>query len=159
MIQMKTILLAVSFILFSGVNAQCPNPEKFLKSKGSRDGYGESSQSRSGFVRAGEVYEAVFIAQGSTLYKMTIGPIDKNVGNLKYEIYEMVVEKKIENGKSVYRKEKQVLFSSIDNQPVEFRSDEVRKIYVKVMLEGEDKEQLACVGILIEHKKAVKLGF
>lgn len=156
---MKSYILTICLISFVTVYGQCPNPDRFIKVKGEKNGYSENSQSRSGYVRVGEVFETVFITQDANEYRLTINPYDKDAGNLKYEIYEMVVEKRLENGKSVYKKVKQVLYSSADDQSIEIRSDGTRKIYVKVMMEGEDKDRLECVGILVEHKRAKKVGF
>jgi hypothetical protein len=157
---MKRILTTILLVLFFGANAQCPNPEKFVKvSRRDNSGFVNNSQSRSGFVRVGEVFETVFVVQDGSDYRLKINPLNEDAGTIKYEIYEMVVRKKKENGRYVFKKVKQVLFSSAEDQPIEIISDGVRKIYVKIMLDGEDKNKIECVGILVQHRRAQKVGF
>ena len=157
---MKKFLTTLCIVFFFGVSAQCPSPERFVKvSRRDNSGFVNNSQSRSGFVRVGEVFETVFVVQDGSDYRLTINPLNEDAGAIKYEIYEMVVRKKKENGRYVFKKVKQVLFSSAEDQPIEIISDGVRKIYVKIMLDGEDKNKIECVGILVQHLKAQKVGF
>lgn len=157
---MKNRILSLCLVCFVTVQAQCPQPDSFIKySRKERLGYVENSQSRSGYVRVGEVFETVFVVQDGSDYRLTIKPIDEEAGEIKYEIYELVVRKKKEDGKTVFKKVKNVLFSSAEDQPIEIISDGVRKIYVKIMLDGADKNTIECVGILVEHRKAQKVGF
>jgi len=157
---MRKFLATLFSVLFVFVQAQCPNPEKFIKSdRDDQKGYVYNSQSRSGYVRVGEVFETVFVVQDGSDYRMTISPYNEDAGSIKYEIYELVVRKKKEDGKVVFKKVKQVLYSSAEDKPIEIISDGVRKIFVKIMLDGEDRNKIECVGILVEHRKAQKLGF
>lgn len=150
--------LILFFVLVGSISfSQCPNPEKFIKTKGKE--YSNNSQSRSAYIRVGEVFETVFICQGGYDYRLSIEAFEKDAGSIKYEVYELVVSKVEENGKYVYKKQKHVLYSSVDNQPIEIRTDDTRKIYVKMLLDGEDVDRIECVGILAEYKKAKKVGF
>jgi hypothetical protein len=154
---MRSFLILLFVLVGSSSFSQCPNPERFIKNKGRE--YSNNSQSRSAYIRVGEVFETVFICQGGYDYRFTIEAYEKDAGNIKYEVYEMVVSKVEENGKYVYKKQKHVLYSSVDNQPIEIRTDDTRKIYIKMLLDGEDIDRIECVGILAEYKKAKKVGF
>ncbi len=157
---MRNFITTLCIVCFLGANAQCPQPKKFIKiPKKERLGYVHNSQSRSGYVRVGEVFETVFVVQNGSDYRLTINPLNEDAGSVKYEIYELVVRKKKENGRTVFKKVKNVLFSSAEDQPIEIISDGVRKIYVKIMLDGDNRNKIECVGILVEHRKAQKVGF
>lgn len=157
---MKKLLSTLFIVALFSTHGQCPSPEKFIKyGRKDRGDYVHNSQSRSGYVRIGEVFETVFVVQDGSDYRLTIQPLEEEAGEIKYEIYEMVIRKKKENGRYVFKKVKQVLFSSAEDVPIEIISDGVRKIYVKIMLDGEDKNAIECVGILVEHRKAQEVGF
>ena len=82
------------------------NPDRFIKySRKDRElGYVQNSQSRSGYVRVGEVFETVFVVQDGSDYRLTINPFNEEAGSVKYEIYELVVRKKKENNKTVFQR-------------------------------------------------------
>ncbi len=158
---MKKIVIILT-LLFSGilaVNAQCPEAQSFIKYKKDKSGYVVSSQSKSGNLESGEVYETVFIAQPGMDYRVTIQAVSAEV-SCNYEIYEMVVVKTMEDGKARYQKEKQVLFSSTDPEKlIEFSSEGMRKLYISVSTSGSDPKSIDCVGVLIEQKRSLKIGF
>lgn len=158
---MKALILT-GLLLTGAVYAQCPAPETFVKEKSKvKEAYEVNSQSRSGSVRPGETYEMSFIAQNGMDYRLSMKAANGAEGTLSYEIYEMVVEKKTVNGKTVYKRSRQVLASSGDNAstPLEFSTDKARKVFVAVTLTGGDPKKTQCVGVLIEDKKSTKLGF
>lgn len=136
--------------------AQCPPVESFLKKK--KDDYSLNSQSRVGAIDADKSYEMSFIAHPGLDYRLTTVLGEGSAGTLNYEIYELVTEKKMEDGKEVFKKVKKVLATS-GSEPLEFVSDKARKIFVNVSISGGDKKKHACVGVVIETKRSVKTGF
>jgi hypothetical protein len=149
-----TVLLAAGTISY----AQCPAPATFIKEKKNKDAFMVSSQSRSAAVKPGQTYEHAFIAQPGMDYRLSVALQDPSAGTLSYEVYELSVEKKMENGKDVYKKSKKVLAGSA-SESLEFNTDKIRKIYVAVSLSGGDQKNAECVGVLIEDKKSTRLGF
>ena len=156
---MKLRSLIILILMNFTAQAQCPPAERFVKNKDDKLGFDKNSQSRSAYIRSGEIFETVFICQGGYDYRFTLDTYDKKGGNLKYEVYEMVINKVIENGKSQYRKEKNVLYSSMDSTPIVVSTEDSRKIYIKLLLESGNKEAIECTGILVEYKRALKIGF
>jgi hypothetical protein len=156
---MKKYLFSLFVFCLIGTYAQCPKPTRILKSESKSSGFSVNSQSRCGLLRVGEVFETVIVVQSGNDYKFNIAPETEGIGKLVYEIYENVVKKNTDNGKSIYKKTKEVLFSSNNEEAIEFRTDQTRKIHVKVMIEGEDSDQLNCVALLIETKRSDKSGF
>lgn len=138
--------------------AQCPPVESFLKKKKEKDEYNLNSQSRVGVVDSDKSYEMSFIAHPGLDYRLTTVLGEGSAGTLNYEIYELVTEKKTEDGKEVFKKVKKVLATS-GSEPLEFNSDKARKIFVNVSISGGDKKKHACVGVVIETKRTVKTGF
>lgn len=157
---MRILSLVILLLLTTGsAMSQCPDPDKFIKVKEDKKDFYENSQSKSGYIRAGEIFETVFICQGGYDYRFTLGMADDKAGSLKYEVYEMVVNKKNVNGKSTYVKEKNVLHNSLSAGSIYISSDETRKIYFRILLEGGNTEETYCSGILVEFKKKKKIGF
>ena len=161
---MKTIFTSAFIIFFSFTFAQCPAPEVMLKERPKtkvKDPYSVNSQSRSGSVTSDSRFEMSFIAQQGMDYRLTTKPLKGAVGSVSYEVYEMVVEKKMENNTEVFKRVKRVLASSNDAgaDPLEFTTDKTRKVFVSMSLTGGDKKKPVCVGILLEDKRATKLGF
>lgn len=155
---MKFIVTLTLLFGFVFVFAQCPPAETFLKKKKNKDEYNLSSQSRSGAIAVDESYEMSFIAHPGLDYRLTTVLGEGSVGTLNYEIYELVVEKKMEGDKEVFKKVKKVLASS-GSESLEFISDKSRKIFINVSIAGGDKKKHACVGVIIETKRSVKTGF
>jgi hypothetical protein len=155
---MKFILTFTLLFTFVFGFAQCPPAETFMKKKKEKDDYNLNSQSRSGAIAADESYEMSFIAHPSLDYRLSTILGEGSVGTLNYEIYEMVVEKKTEDGKEIFKKVKKVLATS-GTDALEFSSDKSRKIFVNVSITGGDKKKHACVGVIIETKRTVKTGF
>lgn len=138
--------------------AQCPPVESFLAKKKEKDDYNLNSQSRVGAIDSDKSYEMSFIAHPGLDYRLTTVLGEGSAGTLTYEIYELVVEKKMEGDKEVFKKVKKVLAAS-GSEPLEFVSDKARKIFVAVSINGGDKKKHACVGIVIETKRSIKKGF
>lgn len=161
---MKT-LLTILLATVVGINfAQCPPAEVIAKDKTKskeKEIYAVSSQSRSAAITSDKAYEMSFIAQPGFDYRLTTKAQAPASGTISYEVYEMVVEKKTENGKEVYKKSKKVLASSNETggAPLEFTTNEARKVFVSVELSGGDKKKPTCVGVLVETKRTTKIGF
>jgi hypothetical protein len=156
---MKFILTSALLFGFVFSFAQCPPAESFMKKKKQKDDYNLNSQSRSGAIAADETYEMSFIAHQGLDYRLSTLLGEGSVGTLNYEIYEMVVEKKTEDGKEYFKKVKKVLASSGVAEALEFTSDKARKIFVNVSITGGDKKKLGCVAVIIETKRTQKTGF
>jgi len=158
---MKTFVLTCLVVLATSTFAQCPTAESIVRSKKKKDAYGISSQSRSGSVKPGETYEMSFIAQAGMDYRLSSALANPADGTISYEVYEMIVEKKMVNGKETFKRVKHVLATSAEAgaEALEFTTDQTRKIFVAVTLSGGDMKKVQCVGILIEDKKTAKLGF
>ena len=156
---MNRFLICLFAIFMVSSYAQCPKPTKIVKAQAKSRGFAINSQSRTGYLRIGEIFETVVVAQGGNDYKISIVQDDPQKGNLVYELYENVVKKTTVKGKTQYKKTKEVLFSSKEEESIEFRTDQTRKIHIKVMIEGENDDALDCVAILIETKRSAKIGF
>ena len=159
---MRSIILTCIVVAATSVYAQCPAPETFVKGKTkTKDAYLPSSQSRSGAVKSGETYEMSFIAQEGMDYRLSSKAYDAASGTITYEVYEMVVEKKVVDGKETFKRVKHVLANSgqAGGAALEFTTDKARKVFVSVSLSGGDPKKAECVGVLVESKKSTKLGF
>ncbi|HLP53952.1 MAG TPA: hypothetical protein VK151_02950 [Fluviicola sp.] len=159
---MKALLLTFLVVCVSAGYAQCPTAESIVKSKSkTKDSYGVNSQSRSGSVKSGETYEMSFIAQDGMDYRLSTKLANPAAGTISFEVYEMIVEKKMVDGKETYKRTKHVLANSNDSGTgsLEFTTDKSRKIFVAVSLSGGDPKKPVCVGVLVEDKKSTKLGF
>lgn len=137
------------------VLAQCPVPEKIAKPTTEKNSYKPSSQSKSGALKPGDSYEMAFIAQDGYDYKISSAAQNASAGLVSFEIFEMVTEKDA-NGQ--YKKVRNIISSSDGTQPVEFTTDKARKLMIKVTLEAKESKKPECVAVLIEDKKAIKIG-
>lgn len=160
---MKAIITTILLIGASVLNAQCPSVETIAKERPKskeKDPYSISSQSRTASLLAEQTYEMSFIAQNGMDYRLTTKQLKSAAGTISYEVYEMVVEKTEVNGKTEYKRVKHVLASSGDSgASLEFSTDKVRKVFVSITLSGGDKKKPVCVGVLVEDKRATKIGF
>lgn len=159
---MRSAILTLLLISVTASYAQCPAPETFVKGKSKKgDTYEVSSQSRTGSVKSGETYEMSFIAQQGMDYRLSSKAYNPAAGTISYEVYEMVVEKKVVDGKETFKRVKHVLATSADagGAPLEFTTDKTRKVFVAVTLSGGDAKKAECVGVLVEDKRSTKLGF
>jgi hypothetical protein len=145
------VLISSSTIVF----AQCPLPEKIVRSYG-KDKYVVSTQSKTGALKAGEYYELAFIAQEGYDYKISSGTESKDGSTASYEIYEMVTQKV---GEAEFKKVKKVITASDGTEAIEFQTDKARKLVIKVTLQSTTNPKPECVAILIEDRKSTKLGF
>ena len=157
---MKNIYLLSFTLVFSlSIFGQCPNPNDYLRGD-KKGGWSKNSQSKSGYLKPGETYELNFIAQRGMEYRVTIlaGNESFSEENVSYQVYHTQVQKVKEDGKSVYKRLKSMIFdSSEDEGKVKFSTDQTRKISVEVSIENYSKPQ--CVIVFIEARKSKELGF
>ena len=159
---MRSSIIIFILVLISFENwAHCEKPSKFIKAN-KKEGWAESTQSRAGYLKFNETYEMVFIAQKDMEYLLSFGSNLKALNSqIDFLIYEKVVVKVEENGSKVYRKIDNVLYDSKKrNSPSEmtFVNRETRKLYLTISLPNpSSKNRNPCVGVLIEHKRALKL--
>lgn len=156
---MKLITVLTLLMTFSIGFAQCPPVETLIKKRKIKDEYSLNSQSRVGNVAPDENYEMSFIAHPGLDYRLSTILGEGSIGTLTYEVYELVVEKRIVDGKETFKRVKRVLANSGAEPFLEFSSDQVRKIFINVHVAGGEKKKLACVGVIIETKRSVKTGF
>ena len=159
---MRSIILTCLIVVATSAYAQCPSPDTFVKGKSkTKDEYSVSSQSRSGSVKSGETYEISFIAQEGMDYRLSSKAYNSAAGTISYEVYELIVEKKMVDGKETFKRVKHVLANSgqAGGAALEFTTDQTRKVFITVSLTGGDAKKAECVGVLIENKRSTKLGF
>lgn len=158
---MKLIATLSVFLIGIIVTAQCPTIESIAKSKKkSKDEYVLSSQSRTGALLGDKKYEMSFVAQLGLDYRLSTVTAPGALGSVSYEIYELNVEETEAGSVEKYKKVKKVLASGdAGSEPIEFTTDKARKIYVSVSVSGGDKKKPTCVGVVIETKRSVKIGF
>ncbi len=155
---MKLIVTTILLLAFSATYAQCPSIEELLKKRNIKDEYNLNSQSRTGVLAPEQSYEMSFIAHPGLDYRLTTILADGSQGTLNYEIFEMVVEKKVVDGKETYKKTKKVLAKS-GSEALEFSSDSARKIFVNVTVNGGEKKKMSCVAVVVETKRSLRTGF
>lgn len=148
-------VLIVIFFAGGFIYAQCPTPEKIVKSTSKRDTYRPSTQSKSGALKPGGTYEMSFVARSGYDYKISCGAEDKNVNVVGFEIYEMITRR---DDKGNYKRVKNTISVSDGIEAIEFATDKSRKMMIKVTLEALESDKPQCMAVLIEHKKSVKLG-
>lgn len=155
---MKLIFTSILLVAFSVGFAQCPTIEYMLKKRNIKDEYNLNSQSRTGVLAPEQSYEMSFIAHPGLDYRLSTILAEGSQGTLNYEVFEMVVEKKIVDGKETYKKTKKVLATS-GSEPLEFDSNVARKIFVNVTVNGGEKKKMSCVAVVVETKRSQKTGF
>lgn len=148
------VTLQMSFLnIDSEVLSQCSSPEKIVKG-GGRDKFVLNRQSKSGVLKAGETYELVLNTKAGYDYKISSGMEGKTNVAIAFDVFENVTQK-VENGE--FKKIKKIVKSSDGKEPVEFQSDKVNVITIKVSLPPNDSTKPECVAILIEDRKSQKL--
>lgn len=159
-ITLLSALLMITSLSFS----QCPQPDQVLRPD-YKDGWGDNSQSKTGSLRPGDTYEMNFIVQAGLKYRITmlsgVGPYTDE--NVDFQLVGTEVQKVMENGKSVYKRQEVVYFDS-RNQPegekMVFSSPRTRKLTLKLKLNGvEDSKLVQCVIIFVETKRELQVGF
>lgn len=158
----------IAITLFAGAStlsfSQCPSPSQLVKLD-KKTGWNESSQSKSGALQAGEVYEYAFIAQRGLEYRITAlgGADDINMNNVEFKLYSNEVDKIEVDGKPVYKRlEKEVYNSEASDMGSQwiFSTSQTRKLTMKVHIVNTVKpEAIQCVAVYVETRRSIPLGF
>jgi len=129
------------------------------------------SQSKSATVEKGKVYEMGFVAYKSYVYRISTCTDVEDAEKINFEIFHMeLVRRPDKNGNPRIFKEKVSIYNnSADDmtQYYKFRVEKSEKLYLRVNVpvsgQSESKKMkgsdFVCVGVLLEHSRAEKLGF
>jgi len=129
-----------------------------------KEGWGPNSQSKSGPLQAGEVYEYTFIAQRGLEYRLTaLGGLNNiKVDNVEFELFDTEVKKVVQDGKPVYKRLKKVIYDSKSDESgsqVVFSTPKTRKLTIEVtVVNTEDPTAVQCVVVFVETRRIAKLG-
>ncbi len=130
-----------------------------------------NNQSKSATVEKGKVYEMSFIAYKDFVYRISTCTDVEDAEKINFEIFHMeLVRRPDKNGNPRIFKEKVSIFNNKENdmtQFYKFRVEKSEKLFVKVNVPSSGKSEskqfkdsdFVCVGVLLEHSKAEKLGF
>lgn len=162
--KLNNILIFPLFACLSMVSfGQCPSPSELIKPD-KKSGWSENSQSKSGALMAGEVYEYTFIAQRGVEYRITaLGGVDEVImDNVEFKLFDSEVEKVEVDGELVYKRLQKLVYDSksseIGNQLI-FSTPKTRKLTMKVnFVSAEDPEAIQCVAVYVETRRATPLG-
>jgi len=170
-------LAIVGFIVLQSIQAQqsCRKVHEFCK-----DGIPEEqqtknwemdNQSKYATVEKGKIYEMSFIAYGNFVYRISTCTDVEDAEKINFEIFHTeLVRRPDKNGNPRIFKEKVSIYNNKANdmtQFYKFRVEKSEKLYLRVNIpvsgKSEAKEfkdsDFVCVGVLLEHSKAERLGF
>jgi hypothetical protein len=108
-------------------------------------------------------YEETKVKSENEKLDLDGNPIYDEEGNPEMEVSYTTVKKRRYKVKEIIRFDSQK-----DGVEFSFMSDQTRKLYIEVIVPGggegdglmaEDGVQVACIGLLIEHRKGVRMGF
>lgn len=161
---MKQIVLILTLFVSAYSFAQCPSPGDVFEAD-EENGWAQSTQSKSGSLRPGDVYDMQFVAQSGIKYQITAASgVDKrsfSEENIDFQIIGKEVKKIEKNGREIYENEEVILYDSktSDNKAV-FYSDRSQRLILRVSVKGtKDEPQLIqCAVISVELKNIGKLG-
>lgn len=165
------LILATAVITYTAYS-QCQKTHYLCMDSFSKEEAAEywnlNNQSKSAVFAKGEDYEMSFIAYKGYQYRVSAcTDIVEGAGErVTFELFQEVLKK--EDG--LTHKVKESFYKNTDdgNAPyVKYTSQKTTKIFIKLSVPatGESKNRKlnntdnVCVGVLIEHKKAPKLGF
>ena len=129
------------------------------------------NQSKSATVEKGKVYEMSFVAYHDYIYRISNCTDVEDGEKINFEIFHMeLVRRPDKNGNPRIFKEKVSIYNNkADDMATfyKFRVEKSEKLYVQVNVPASGKSEakqfkdsdFVCVGVLLEHKKAGKLGF
>jgi hypothetical protein len=164
MIKFKHIFIIPLFASVSMVSySQCPSPSEVMKAD-KKEGWSESSQSKSGALQAGEVYEYTFIAQRGVEYRVSaLGGVDElSKDNVAYQLFDSEVQKVEVDGKPVYKRLEKVVYDSKKKESGDqlvFSTPKTRKLTMKVTITNTDKpDAIQCVAVFVESRRLAELG-
>jgi hypothetical protein len=154
---MKGVLASFFIFISCWTFTQCNTQELIKNASKVKSDYGVNSQSKTGMLLSKKDYEMSFIAQKNMDYRISCGTVSTDDGKVFFEIYEMVTQKDAQGN---YKKVKNILFESKDfeNNTIEFTTDQLRKLLIKVHYDNGKSKIPECIGVLIEDKKTIKIG-
>ncbi len=130
------------------------------------------NQSKSATFEKGKTYEMSFIAYQDFVYRLsTCTDVVEGGEKINFEISRMELVRKNDNaGNQRLFKEKVVVYNNnTENMKgfYKFRVEKTEKLFVKVNIPSSGKSEnksltdseYVCVGVLIEHRRAAKVGF
>ncbi len=129
------------------------------------------NQSKYATVEKGKVYEMSFIAYRDFIYRISTCTDVEDAEKINFEIFHSeLVKRPDKNGKSRIFKEKVAIYNNNADDLVQlykFRLEKSEKLYVRVNVPASGKSEnkqfkdsdFVCVGILLEHTRARKIGF
>jgi hypothetical protein len=138
-----------------------------------------NNQSTSGVITKGESHELSIMVYKDIDYRLAFCSDNPELeGKIQFQVFERVTKmEKVydpKQKKDIYKKmqaEEMILDNAnLEGQPqdVDFTSSATRRLYIRVILPegetGQGKKSLkvadyACVGILVQHQRGVKIGF
>lgn len=157
-------------------HSQCKRTHYFCTSLLDKEQQAEfwnlNNQSKSATFEKGKTYKMSFIAYKGFDYRISVcTDIVEGGDKVRFELmHDAIVRVKDEYGNTNIQRKKESLYKNADDNLspyLEFTVDKTKKFYldVKVPAAGESKDRKlsksdnVCVGVLLEHKKASKLGF
>lgn len=167
--------LMMGFVAFQAYS-QCQKTHYFCTSLLDKEKQAEfwnlNNQSQSATFEKGKVYKMSFIAYEGFDYRISVcTDVTEGGDKVRYELFhDAVIRVKDEYGNTNIKRTKESLYKNSDDNlspSLEFTVDKTKKFYIDVNVpaSGESKDRKlsatdnVCVGVLLEHKKAAKLGF
>lgn len=166
-------LLAIVVVLQA--YSQCQKTHYFCTTQLSKEEQAEfwnlNNQSQSATFAKGQVYEMSFVAYKGYDYRVSVCTDIVGGDKVAFELLQdEVIRVKDEYGNTNIKKTKEAVYNNKDDNmkpTIIFTTDKTKKFYIKVNVPptGESKDKAlgktenVCVGVLLEHKEAAKLGF
>ena len=174
----RALIIGVALIGFIAIQAysQCQKTHYFCTTLLDKEQQAEfwnlNNQSKSATFEKGKVYKMSFIAYKGFDYRISVcTDIKEGADKVRFELFhDAIVRVKDEYGNTNIQRKKESFYSNQDDNlspMVEFTVDKTKKFYIDVNVPaaGESKDRKlsktdnVCVGVLLEHKKAAKMGF
>ncbi|MBD3638586.1 MAG: hypothetical protein HUJ25_14630 [Crocinitomicaceae bacterium] len=167
--------VVVGIVAFQAYS-QCAKTHYFctslLSEEQQKEYWSLNNQSKSATFAKGKTYKMSFIAYKGYDYRISVcTDIIEGGDKVRFELFhDAIVRVKDEYGNTNIKRQKESLYKNADDNlspMVEFAVDKTTKFFLDVAVpesgESQDrklkKSDNVCVGVLLEHKKADKLGF
>lgn len=163
MFKLINILTLVATLSAGYLFSQCPQASKII-SVDHKNGWGENSQSKSGELRPGDVYEMRLIIQSGIKYRIraVAGIENFSADNVDFQVVGKKVDKVQQGDEISYRSTEVILYDTKDaafSDEAIFLSDRTQRLTVRVEVKGNDGIGLVqCAAILVEAMRTEKLG-
>lgn len=174
----RALIVGIALIGFIAIQAysQCQKTHYFctslLDKEQQQEFWNLNNQSKSATFEKGKLYKMSFIAYKGFDYRISVcTDIKEGANNVRFELFhDAIVRVKDEYGNTNIQRKKESLYANKDDNlspMIEFTVDKTKKFYIDVNVpaSGESKDRKlsktdkVCVGVLLEHKKAPKIGF